>query len=69
MEVDRDTTVPAWLAGEPELDGAPEGTDIRAVLDGNISVTHAHMDLTSAVPPPELDALVPDESAYRGTAD
>ncbi|MGD8237617.1 MAG: 5'/3'-nucleotidase SurE [Armatimonadota bacterium] len=62
-------TVYYWLAGEPQLDGAPEGTDIRAVVDGKISVTHADMNLTSPVSAAHLAAVVPDESAYRASAD
>ena len=54
-----------WLVGEPELDGAAEGTDIRAVMDGKISITPAHMNLTIAVPAAEMSVLVPDESDYR----
>lgn len=53
-----------WLAGEPELDGAPEGTDIAAVMAGTISITPAHMNLTNPIPSAQLNALVPEASAY-----
>jgi len=56
-----------WLAGEPDLGGAAEGTDIHAVMDGKISITPAHMDLTIPAAAPQLGALVPDEGAYRDT--
>jgi 5'-nucleotidase len=58
-----------WLAGEPELDGAVPGTDIRAVMQSRISVTPAHMNLTNPAPSVELSALIPDDSAYRAVGD
>lgn len=35
-----------WMGFHKEAAGTPEGTDIRAVYDGKISVTPLHIDLT-----------------------
>ena len=35
-----------WLGFQRELSNPPEGTDLRAIYDGRISVTPLHMDLT-----------------------
>ena len=53
-----------WLAGEPDFDGAAEGTDINAIMNGRISVTPAHMNLTSPVAPDRLRAIIPDDGEY-----
>ncbi len=53
-----------WLAGEPDFDAAVEGTDINAIMAGTISITPAHMNLTSPVPPDDLRSIVPDCDAY-----
>jgi 5'-nucleotidase len=37
-----------WLGFHAKLSNPPEGTDIRAIYDGRISVTPLHIDLTHA---------------------
>ncbi len=35
-----------WLGGDEAIDDLEEGTDVKAVADGKVSVTPVHMDLT-----------------------
>ncbi len=37
-----------WIGFRPQRSNPPEGTDLRAVYDGRISVTPLHVDLTHA---------------------
>lgn len=43
-----------WLGGVPAVDELEEGTDVKAISDGKISVTPIHLDLTAY---PALDQL------------
>lgn len=43
-----------WLTGSPESASEPEGTDVRAIADGKISVTPLRLDMTN----PELASNV-----------
>jgi len=36
-----------WIGGAEPEDHAEEGTDVNAIADGFVSLTPAHMDLTS----------------------
>ncbi|MFQ6133031.1 MAG: 5'/3'-nucleotidase SurE [Armatimonadota bacterium] len=49
-----------WLVGEPNHDGSASGSDVAAVLAGSISITPAHMDLTSHSSIAELAELTTD---------
>jgi 5'-nucleotidase len=35
-----------WLGGDEPLDELEEGTDVKAITDGRVSVTPVHLDLT-----------------------
>ncbi len=35
-----------WLGGEPPTDEAGDGTDVKAIAEGRVSVTPVHLDLT-----------------------
>ncbi len=37
-----------WLGFERILSNPPQGTDLRAIYEGRISITPLHMDLTHA---------------------
>lgn len=43
-----------WLGGEPPTDELEEGTDVKAIADGYISVTPVHLDLTQYTLIPEV---------------
>ena len=49
-----------WQAGEPDHDGCGPGTDVAAVLAGRISITPAHLDLTSHSALAQLAGLAAD---------
>lgn len=35
-----------WLGGDEAIDGLDDGTDVKAIADGKVSVTPVHLDLT-----------------------
>ena len=35
-----------WLGGDEAIDGFDDGTDVKAIADGKVSVTPVHLDLT-----------------------
>jgi 5'-nucleotidase len=43
-----------WLGGDAAVDELEEGTDVKAVADGKVSVTPVHLDLTGY---PALDYI------------
>jgi len=48
-----------WLGFERRLSNPPEGTDLRAIYDGYISITPLHMNLTHAEARAELSGKLP----------
>jgi len=49
-----------WLAGELVEGDEPEDSDVQAMLDGYISITPVHFDLTNYDYLPELEKLLHD---------
>ena len=49
-----------WLAFERKLSNPPQGTDLRAIYDGHISVTPLHLNLTERTQLDHLTASVGD---------
>jgi 5'-nucleotidase len=43
-----------WLGGVPAIDELDEGTDVKAISDGKVSITPVHLDLTGY---PAMDQL------------
>ena len=49
-----------WLAGELVEGEEPADSDVQAILDGYISITPVHFDLTNYDYLPELEKLLHD---------
>jgi 5'-nucleotidase len=55
-----------WFGYSPKLSNPPEGTDLRAVYDGRISVTPLHLALTHDESRRALSAVLNGPSRARG---
>ena len=47
-----------WIGFKRILSNPPDGTDLRAIYDGYVSVTPLHMNLTEAASLPALEAIL-----------